>query len=94
MATDRTYMKDAEEAWIKKYRTALKEIQVEPSRSTKVRDALNRAHSITISHISRMLARSLDPGRWNRAAQSSEPKPVSQAQGSNRNLAESNAKVA
>jgi hypothetical protein len=94
MATDRTYMKDAEEAWIAKYRAALKEIPVEPSRSTKVREALNRVHSSTVSHISRMLARSLDPSRWKKSAQSFEPKPVSQAQGSNQNLPESNAKVA
>jgi hypothetical protein len=96
MATDRTYMKDAEEAWIAKYRAALKEIPVEPSRSTKVRDALNRAHGITISHISGMLARSLDPSRWKKSVQPSEPKPVAQTGASTRNgnLTESNAKVA
>jgi hypothetical protein len=91
MATDRTYIKDAEEAWITKYRAALTEIPVETSRSTKVRDALNRAYSVTISQIGRMLARSLDPGRWNESAQPSQPKPVSQA---TRNLAESSARVA
>ena len=94
MATDRTYMKDAEEVWIAKYRAALNEIPVEPSRSTKVRDALNRAHSITVTHVSRLLARSLDPSRWKKYAQSVESKPVSQAQTSNRNLPESNTKVA
>ncbi len=96
MATDRAYMKDAEDAWIAKYRAALKEIPVEPSRSTKFRDALNRAHSSTISRISGMLARSLDPSRWKKHAQFSEPKPVSHAEASirNRNLPESNAKVA
>lgn len=94
MATDRTYIKDAEEAWITKYRAALGEIPVETSRSTKVRDALNRAHTVTISHIGRLLVRSLDPVRWNRSARLSEPKPVSQAPGPPRNLAESSAKVA
>jgi hypothetical protein len=91
MANDRTYMKDAEEAWITKYRAALREIPVETSRSAKVRDALNRAYSVAISPIGRMLATSLDPGRWNKSAQPSQPKPVSQA---TRILAESNVKVA
>jgi hypothetical protein len=91
MGTDRTYMRDAEEAWITKYRAALREIPVETSRLRKVRDALNRAYSVTISQIGRMLARSLDPGSSNRSARPSQPKPVSQA---TRNLAESNAKVA
>jgi hypothetical protein len=94
MATDRTHFNHAEEAWIEKYRAALKEIPVQPSRSTKVRDALNRAHSSTISHISRVLARSLDPSRWKKSAPTFEPKPVSQAQGSTRNLVESSPKVA
>jgi hypothetical protein len=96
MATDQTYLKDAEEAWIAKYRAALKEVPGEPSRSTKVRDALNRAQGITISNITRMLARSLDPSRWKKSVQPSEPTPVTQAQTSIRtgSLAESNVKVA
>jgi len=94
MATDRTGMKNAEDAWIAKYRAALKKVPVELSRSSKVREALNRAHSITVSHIGRMLARSLGPSRWKKSAQPVEAKSASQAQASNRNLAESNAKVA
>jgi len=95
MATNRTHLKDAEEAWIAKYRAALKNIPVEQSRSTRVREALNRAHTITVSHIGRILARSLDPSLWKRSVQSSKPMPVSpQASTRNRNLPESNAKVA
>jgi hypothetical protein len=96
MATDQTYLKDAEEAWIAKYRAALREVPVENSRSTRVRDALNRAHGITISNIARMLARSLAPSEWKKSVQPSERTPVTQAQTSIRtgNLAESNAKVA
>jgi hypothetical protein len=94
MATDRTHFNQTEEEWIAKYRAALKEIPVQPSRSTKVRDALNRAHSTTISRISRMFARPLDPSRWEKTAQPSEPTRGSRAQGSTRDLAESNVKVA
>ncbi len=98
MSMDRTPLKDAEEAWIAKYRSALKDIPVQQSRSTRFHEALNRAHSIIVSHVARILAGSLDPSRWKRLkrpVQSSKPVPVSQPQTTlNGNLAESNAKVA
>lgn len=98
-ATDRLDVKDAEEAWIAKYRNALKEIPVRPSRSTIVREALNRAHGLIVSRISGILARSLDANsgtsHGKRSVQSSKPKPVSQPPATrNRNLVESNVKVA
>ena len=92
MTRDRTHLKDADEAWIAKYRAALEQDPVEQSRYMKVREALNLAHTLALSHISRIL------DRWPRAhlqrsAQSSEPPPVSQPQIStrDRNLAESDA---
>ena len=95
MAMDRTPLNDAEEAWIAKYRTALKDIPVEQSRSTRFHEALNRAHGIIASHVAGILAGSLDSGRWKRLVQFSKPSPVSQPQTArNGNLAESNAKVA
>jgi hypothetical protein len=95
MAMDRTPLNDAEEAWIAKYRTALKDIPVEQSRSTRFHEALNRAHGIIVSHVAGILAGSLDSGRWKRLVQFSKPLPVSQLQTArNGNLAESNAKVA
>jgi hypothetical protein len=96
MAIDRIHLNDAEEAWIAKYRAALKEIPVQQPRSTRVRDALNRVHGIAASHIGRILATSLDASLWKRSVQSSEPLPAPQPQSSVRNLsqAESSAKVA
>ena len=66
MAMDRTPLNDAEEAWIAKYRSALKDIPVEQSRSTRFHEALNRAHGIIVSHVAGILAGSLDSGRWKR----------------------------
>jgi hypothetical protein len=98
MAMDRTPLKDAEEAWIAKYRSALKDIPVQQSRSTRFHETLNRAHSIIVSHVAGILAGSLDSSRWKglkSPVQSSTPVPVSQPQTArNRNMAESNAKVA
>jgi|ERR1700677_3548453 hypothetical protein len=103
MASDRLHGKDksAEEAWIAKYRSALKEIPVQPSRSTMLREGLNRAHSMIISHLSGILARSWDASHWKRdgnekrSAQFSKSMPVSQSPATrNRNLAESSVKVA
>jgi hypothetical protein len=98
MAMDRTPLKDAEEAWIAKYRSALKDIPVQQSRSTRFHEALNRAHSIIASHVAGILPGSLDPSRWKglkSPVQSSTPIAVSQPQAArNRSLAESNAKVA
>jgi hypothetical protein len=96
MAVDQIHLKDAEEAWIEKYRAALKDIPVQQSRSTRVREALNRAHGIAVSHIGRILATSLDPALWKRSVQSSKAMPVSRSQNSirNRNQGESSAKVA
>jgi len=97
MAMDRTPVKEAEEAWIAKYRSALKDIPVQQSRSTRFHEALNRAHSIMVSCLAGILAGSLDPVRWKRkrSVQPSRPMPVSQPQTPrNRNLSESNAKVA
>jgi hypothetical protein len=98
MAMDRTPLKDAEEAWIAKYRSALKDIPVQQSRSTRFHEALHRAHSIIVSCIAAILAGWLHPGRWKefrRSVQSSKPMPVSQLQTTrNASLAESNSKVA
>jgi hypothetical protein len=96
METDRIYSKDAEEAWIAKYRATLRDIPVQQSPSMKAREALNRAYKIALSYIGRIWAVSLDPSRRQRSAQSSESKPVLQPQRSTRSttLAESNAKVA
>jgi|ERR1700733_6501010 hypothetical protein len=101
MATDRLHGKDkgAEEAWIAKYRSALKEIPVQPSRSTILRGALNRVHGMIVSHLSGILARSRDVSHWNwnrkRSAQFSKPMPVSQSPATrSRNLAEPSVKVA
>jgi hypothetical protein len=96
MAMDRTPLKDAEEAWIAKYRSALKDIPVQQSRSTRFHEALHRAHSIIVSQLAGILTGSLDPSRWRevrKSVQSPKPVPVSQSQ-TTRNLAESNAKVA
>jgi hypothetical protein len=96
MAMDRIPAKDAEEAWIAKYRSALKDIPVQQSRSTKFHEALNRAHSMIASHVAGMLAGSLGPSRWKALkspVQSSKLIPASQP-ARNRNLPESNAKVA
>src|SRR5580698_5779643 len=86
MAIDRIHFNDAEEAWIAKYRSALKEIPVQQPRSTRLRDALNRVHGIAASHIGRILATSLDSSFWKKSAQPSKPMPVSQAQPSVRNM--------
>jgi len=98
MAMDRTPLKDAEEAWIAKYRSALKDIPVQQSRSSIFHEALNRAHSIIASCVVGILAGSSDPSRWKkfrRPVQSAKPMPVSQPQTTrNRSLAESDAKVA
>ncbi len=96
MKMDRTPLNDAEEAWIAKYRSALKEIPVDQPRSTMFHEALNRAHSIIVSQLAGILAGSLDPSRWKRSVRSAKPNPVSQSQTSisNGNLAESNVKVA
>jgi hypothetical protein len=98
MAMDRTPLKDAEEAWIAKYRSALKDIPVQQSRSTRLHEALERAQSIIVSRVAGILAGALDPSRWNefrRSVQSSKPMPVSQLQATrNGSLAESNSKVA
>ncbi len=98
MAMDRTPLNDAEEAWIAKYRSALKDIPVQQSRSTRFHEALNRAHNIIVSRVAGILAGSLDPKRWKRSrrpVQSSKPATVSQPQTTlGGNLAESNAKVA
>ena len=95
MVMDRTPLKDTEEAWIAKYRSALKDIPVQQPRSTRFHEALNRANSIMMSRIAGILADSLDPSRWKRSVQSSKPMPVSQPQTTrNGNPAESNAKVA
>jgi|SRR5580700_1039624 hypothetical protein len=98
MAMARTPLNDAEEAWIAKYRSALKDIPVQQSRSTRFHEALHRAHSIIVSCIAAILAGWLHPGRWKefrRSVQSSKPMPVSQLQTTrNASLAESNSKVA
>lgn len=98
MATDRLHVEDAEAAWIAKYRNALKEIPVQPARSTMVREALNRVHGRIVAHISEIFARSLGANHWNwrKPVQLSKAVPVSQPQLSNphNNLAEANAKVA
>jgi|HubBroStandDraft_5_1064220.scaffolds.fasta_scaffold81505_1 hypothetical protein len=99
MATARLDQKDAEEAWIAKYRNALKEVPVRPSHSAIFREALNRAQGLIVSRISGILARSLDASfgtnHGKRSVQSSKPIPVSQPPATrNRNLAESNVKVA
>lgn len=98
MAMDLTPLKDAEEAWIAKYRSALKDIPVEQSRSTRFHEALNRAHGIIVSHVAGILAGSADAGRWKRLkspVQSATPNPVSHPQTTRSgNLAESSVKVA
>lgn len=102
MSMDRTPLKDAEEAWIAKYRSALKDIPVQQSRSTRFHEALNRAHSIIVSCVAGILAGSLDPSRRKTLKRRSKspvqsPKrvPASQPQAArNGNLVESNAKVA
>ena len=67
---DRTPLKDAEEAWIAKYRSALKDIPVQQSRSTRFHEALNRAHNIIVSRVAGILAGSLEPSRWKRLKRS------------------------
>jgi len=99
MAMDRTPAKEAEEAWIAKYRSALKDIPVLQSRSTRFHEALNRAHGVITSRLAGILAGSFDRTRWKTSfrssVQSPKPMPVSQTQTTrNRNLGESNAKVA
>ncbi len=95
MAMDRTPLKDAEEAWIAKYRSALKNIPVQQSRSMKFHEAMDRVHSIIMLCVARILAGWLDRSRWKRSVQSAKPAPASQPQATrNRSLAESNAKVA
>lgn len=49
MATDRTPSRDTDEAWIAKYRSALKDIPVQQSRSTRFHEALHRARSVIVS---------------------------------------------
>lgn len=98
MAMDRTPLNDAEEAWIAKYRSALKDIPVEQSRSTKFHEALNKAHRVIVSHVAAIFAGSADAGRWKRLkspVQSAKPNPVPRPQTTrNGNMAESSAKVA
>jgi hypothetical protein len=85
MTRDRTHLKDGDEAWIAKYRAPLKDAPVEQSRSTRVREALNTAYTLALSHISRIL------DRWPRAhlqrsTQSSQPTPVWQRQSATRDM--------
>ncbi len=102
MSTDQTPLKDAEEAWIAKYRSALKDIPVQQSRSTRFNEALHRAHSIIVSRVAGILAGPLDPSHRKTSkrslkspVQSSKLATVSQPQTTlSGNLAESNAKVA
>ncbi len=57
MTTDQILPKDADEAWITKYRAAVKEVPVEHSRSSKIREALTRVRTLALSGISRILHR-------------------------------------
>jgi hypothetical protein len=65
---DRTDARNADEAWILKYRNAIKDIPIQPPGHTKIRVALNRAHGF----VSASLRRILD--RW---ARSSPPRSAS-----------------
>lgn len=56
MTTDEIHLKDADEAWIEKYRAAVKEIPVEPSRSS-LREALSSSCILALSSISRIFGR-------------------------------------
>jgi hypothetical protein len=56
MEIDRTRL-DAEEAWVAKYRAALKAPPIHQSRLMKVRVALESAHNILVSHIEGILER-------------------------------------
>jgi hypothetical protein len=75
MTTDRIHLKDADEAWIAKYRAAVKEDPVKRSRSSKIRQALNQAHTLVFSRLNRILDRWL-PGRSQSSAQPPETSVV------------------
>ena len=86
MTKDRAHLNDADEAWIAKYRAALNDNPIQPSRSMRVRAVLQSAQNVAISKISRILA------RWNgarrhhqRPVASSEAEPPSQPPSSIRN---------
>jgi|ERR1700678_2623978 hypothetical protein len=61
MTQDQAHLKnksrDADEAWIAKYRAALNENPVRPSRSMRIRAGLQSLQNATISKIGKVLAR-------------------------------------
>jgi len=75
MTTDRIHLKDADEAWIAKYRAAVKEVPVKRSRSSKIRQALNQAHTLVFSCVNRIRDRWL-PARSQSSAQPPEASVV------------------
>ncbi|SRR5208283_102802 len=79
MTTDRILPKDADEAWIAKYRAAVKEVRVEPSRSSKIREALHRAGTLALSGIGRILHRLLGSRSQASAQQRSSQPPETSA---------------
>ena len=73
MTKDRAQLKDADEAWIAKYRAALNDNPIQPSRSARVRALLQSAQNLAISKISQILA------GWN-GARRQQRRPVASSE--------------
>lgn len=69
---DRTHLENADEAWIAKYRAAVKGTPIQRSRFMRVRVGLTSAHNMVISRIGRILGR----GQTQRQRPAPAPEPV------------------
>jgi hypothetical protein len=71
MESDRTLLVNTDEAWIAKYRAALKAPPIQQPGLMRVRVALNNAHNIFISHIDKIFDH-WTQARWQKPAPPSE----------------------
>ena len=79
MEMNQTFVENAEETWIAKYRSAVKVPSIQQSRLMKVREAVNSAYSIVILRVGRILNRWTQP-RTQKPAPSSQPMLVPEPQ--------------
>jgi hypothetical protein len=79
MEMDRTCLKNAEEAWITKYRSVVKVPSIQQSRLMKVRVAINSVYNIVSLRVHRTLNH-WTQARMQRPAPSSQPVLVTEPQ--------------
>ncbi|HTC55351.1 MAG TPA: hypothetical protein VK706_02980 [Candidatus Sulfotelmatobacter sp.] len=79
MEIDRTCLEHAEEAWITKYRSAVKTPSIEQSRLMKIREAVNNGYNVVVLRAHRILDR-WKQARMQRPTPSLQPVLVTEPQ--------------